>query len=72
LLEKYLAAIRKRTAHSRRELIVVHHVSGEGDAAMEKVIAQYNGKCIRYAGPFHFSRMNNLAVKMGRRDFGFF
>jgi O-antigen biosynthesis protein len=63
LLAKCLSAIQQRTAYSRRELIVVHHVSGDGDAAMEKVIAQHGGKCIRYAGPFHFSRMNNLAVK---------
>ena len=63
LLAKCLATIQKRTAYSSRELIVVHHVSGAGDAAMEKLIAQYNGKYIRYAGPFHFSRMNNLAVK---------
>ncbi|HEX3745611.1 MAG TPA: glycosyltransferase [Bryobacteraceae bacterium] len=63
LLAKSLAAIRKRTAYSRRELIVVHHVSGENDAAMATVIAQYDAKCVRYAGPFHFSRMNNLGVK---------
>jgi GT2 family glycosyltransferase len=63
LLAKCLEAIRKRTAYARRELIVVQHVSGDGDAAMEKVIAQYNGKGVRYAGPFHFSRMNNLAVQ---------
>ncbi len=63
LLAKCLADIQGRTAYARRELIVVQHVSGEGDAAMEKIIAQYHGKCVRYAGPFHFSRMNNLAVE---------
>jgi len=63
LLAKCLGAIQQRTAYARRELIVVNHVGGGGDAAMEKVIAQHNGKCVRYAGPFHFSRMNNLAAK---------
>jgi GT2 family glycosyltransferase len=63
LLAKCLAAIRKRTAYARRELIVVQHLSGDADAAMEKVITEYKGKCVRYAGPFHFSRMNNLGVE---------
>lgn len=63
LLAKCLEAIQKRTAYPRRELIVVQHVTGEDDAAMEKVITQYSGKRVRYAGPFHFSRMNNLAAK---------
>jgi GT2 family glycosyltransferase len=63
LLAKCLAAIQKRTAYARRELIVVQHVSGDGDAAIEKVIAQYSGKRVCYAGPFHFSRMNNLGVQ---------
>jgi hypothetical protein len=64
LLAQCLTAIQRRTVYSRRELVVVHHVIGEGDAAMEKVIAQqYNSKCIHYAGPFHISQMNNLAMK---------
>lgn len=63
LLAKCLRAIRKGTAYPRRELIVVQHVTGKDDAAMEKVITQYGGKRVRYAGPFHFSRMNNLAVR---------
>ena len=63
LLGKCLEAIRERTAYSRRELIVVQHVTGEGDAAMEKVITQHNARCIRYVGPFHYSRMNNLAAE---------
>jgi GT2 family glycosyltransferase len=63
LLAKCLDAIQTRTAYPRRELIIVQHLTGQGDAAIEKVIAQYGGKCVRYAGPFHFSRMNNLAAK---------
>jgi GT2 family glycosyltransferase len=63
LLAKCLEAIQKRTAYPRRELIVVQHMTGEVDAAMEKVITQYGAKRVGYAGPFHFSRMNNLAVK---------
>jgi len=64
LLAQCLSAIRKRTAYARRELIVVQHLSGESDGAMEKIIAEHNARCVRYAGPFHFSRMNNLAVKV--------
>jgi GT2 family glycosyltransferase len=41
----------------------VQHVTGEEDAALEKVIAQHHAKRVPYDGPFHFSRMNNLALE---------
>jgi GT2 family glycosyltransferase len=63
LLAKCLEGIQKRTVYPRRDLIVVQHMTGVGDAAMEKVIAQCGGKRVPYSGPFHFSRMNNLGVK---------
>ena len=68
MLSQCLAAIQKGTAYARREVIVVQHVGGEGDDAMEKVMARYNAKGVRYAGPFHFSRMNNLALKAADGD----
>jgi O-antigen biosynthesis protein len=68
LLARCLEGIGKRTVYPRRELIVVQHLTGEGDAAMEAVIAEHKARCIRYAGPFHFSRMNNLAVKAAGGD----
>ncbi len=62
LLNQCLESIAARTAYPNREIIVVHHL-GPQDQAMEKVIARHGVKRVPYAGPFHFSRMNNLAVQ---------
>lgn len=63
LLAKCLEGIRGKTAYAPRECVVVQHVTGVNDAAMDKVIEQHGAKSVRYAGPFHFSRMNNLAAQ---------
>jgi O-antigen biosynthesis protein len=61
LLDQCLRSISKVTDYKRLEIIVVEHLGAE-DAPMDRVLAKHNAKRIRYEGPFHFSRMNNMAA----------
>jgi GT2 family glycosyltransferase len=67
LLKRCLAAIEACTAYERRQIIVVHHVSAEaGDLAGLSAAGGF--EYIRYDGPFHFSRMNNVAVESAKGE----
>jgi GT2 family glycosyltransferase len=68
LLERCLASLEAQTAYPRREIIVVQHLDGK-PSALETVIARYRALRLTYAGPFHFSKMNNLAAKVARGEF---
>ena len=67
LLERCLRTIAACTAYPRRELIVIQHLGSE-NALLEKVIARHGAIRIPYAGPFHFSRMNNLGAKAAKGE----
>jgi GT2 family glycosyltransferase len=54
-----------RTDYTNREVIVIQHL-GPDDAAMERVILNHGARRVPYSGPFHFSRMNNLAAQSAR------
>jgi GT2 family glycosyltransferase len=61
-LERCLRTLAATTAYPHRELIVIHHLGGD-DAALEDVISRFGAIRVPYAGPFNFSRMNNLGVQ---------
>jgi GT2 family glycosyltransferase len=63
LLKRCLSALAARTQYSEREVIVVQHCS-KNDAAMKTIIDRFGAKQVAYSGPFHFSRMNNVGVKV--------
>ncbi|MDR3702235.1 MAG: glycosyltransferase [Candidatus Sulfopaludibacter sp.] len=65
LLNRCLHSVAARTAYPNREIIVIQHL-GPHDAAMERVIDSHGATRIPYSGPFHFSRMNNLAAQAAR------
>ncbi len=65
LLNRCLGSVAARTAYPNREIIVIQHL-GPDDAAMERVIDSHGAARIPYSGPFHFSRMNNLAAQVAR------
>jgi len=65
LLDRCLRSLTARTAYRNREIIVIQHL-GADDAAMERVIESYGATRIPYSGPFHYSRMNNLAAQEAR------
>jgi GT2 family glycosyltransferase len=62
LLKRCLSAIDKCTDYPQRQMIVVEHMTGPGDA-MEKVLSGRAVIRVPYEGPFHFSRMNNLGAE---------
>jgi GT2 family glycosyltransferase len=61
LLEQCLSSLANRTAYPHREVIVVQHL-GWDDRALQAVIERHGAKRVPYAGPFDFSRMNNLGA----------
>jgi GT2 family glycosyltransferase len=67
LLGRCLRILAACTDYPRRELIVIQHL-GRDDAALQEVIARYGGARVPYAGPFHFSRMNNLGVQAAKGE----
>lgn len=67
LLERCLGSMAERTAYPNREIIVVQHLDG-GKRGLERVIGRYGATRIPYSGPFHFSRMNNLAAGKAQGD----
>ena len=62
LLKRCLSAIGRRTDYRQRQMVVVQHITGRDDA-MEEVLSHSEAKRVRYEGPFHFSRMNNLGAE---------
>ena len=68
LLERCLASLESRTSYSCRELVVIQHLEAkeEDSQALQAIIARYGGVRVPYSGPFHFSRMNNLAARKAR------
>ena len=62
LLQRCLSAIGRCTDYLQRQIVVVQHMTGREDA-MEKVLSHSEAKRVRYEGPFHFSRMNNLGAE---------
>jgi O-antigen biosynthesis protein len=67
LLERCLRAIQKRTDYPQRQIIVVHHVSGQPDG-MRKVLERHQTKWVRYEGAFNFSRMNNRGAEIAQGE----
>ena len=63
LLERCLAQLARRTDYLPRQIVVVEHVAGR-EEAMQQVLAGSGAKHVRYQGPFHFSRMNNLGAEV--------
>jgi len=64
LLQRCLRAIGRRTDYARRQIIVVQHVvDAINKDAMEAVASRYGARNVRYEGPFHFSRMNDLGAE---------
>jgi len=61
LLGRCLRAIERNTAHANREIIVVAHREGN-TAAMDRLLDSSGCLRVPYAGPFHFSAMNNLGA----------
>ena len=62
LLKRCLSAIGRRTDYRQRQTVVVQHLTGRDDA-MERVLSRSEAKCVRYKGPFDFSRMNNVGAE---------
>lgn len=62
LLKRCLSAIGRRTDYRQRQTVVVQHITGRDDV-MEQVLSRSDAKRVRYEGPFHFSRMNNLGAE---------
>src|SRR4029453_14945973 len=67
LLDRCLRSLAACTAYSHREGIVVQHLGSE-NVALQDVIARHGAICVPYAGPFHFSRMNNLGVQAAKGE----
>ena len=61
LLERCLQAVEKRTAHGRREMVVVQHRAGD-IAAMDRLLDAYPCVRVPYTGPFNFAAINNLGA----------
>jgi GT2 family glycosyltransferase len=55
LARRCLASIERRTAYRNREILLVEH-------GLDLHVRDFRGERIRYDGPFHFARMNNLAA----------
>ena len=62
LLKSCLQSIERNTAHAARELVIVHHRTGEM-AAMDRLLASCECARVPYAGPFNFAAMNNLGAR---------
>jgi GT2 family glycosyltransferase len=66
LLERCLGELRRKTRHARYELVVVHHLRNDAeDERIGAVATAHEARVLRYAGPFHFSKMCNEAAQVG-------
>ncbi len=68
LLARCIRSIEARTAYRRREVIVIRHESAP-DPGFDRVLNRFPSAGIPYAGPFNFSRMNNLGAQAARGDY---
>jgi GT2 family glycosyltransferase len=50
------------------EYVLVHHRMGGPDPQMDAVIARFGCRVVPWAGPFHFSAMNNAGVREATHD----
>lgn len=62
LLDSCLSSLANRTAYPHREVVVVQHLGGD-DRALQAVIERHGARRVPCAGPFNFSRMNNLGAR---------
>jgi GT2 family glycosyltransferase len=65
LLDRCLVSLASRTLYPHREVIVVQHLAGK-PKELEAVIARHRAARLTHAGPFHFSRMNNMAAEAAK------
>lgn len=62
LLERCLRAIESRTAYDRREVVVVHHLTGD-DRSVARAAARHGCTRVCYSGPFDFATMCNQGAR---------
>jgi GT2 family glycosyltransferase len=67
LLKRCLDAVERRTAHARREIVVVQHRAGD-IAAMDRLLDAGSYVRVPYTGPFNFAAMNNLGARHAAGD----
>lgn len=62
LLRKCIESIERTTRRNEIEIVVINHESDEEETIKYLSSIRERHKVMLYAGPFNFSRMNNLAV----------
>lgn len=67
LLARCLRSLEKHTSYRHREVIAIRHEITPAPA-FDRVLNRFRTAGIRYTGPFHFSRMNNLGAEAARGD----
>ncbi len=67
LLGRCLAGIQQRTSHANREILVVHHHSGDV-AAVERLLESQGVSRVPWPGAFHYAAMNNLGASKARGE----
>jgi GT2 family glycosyltransferase len=67
LLKRCLDAVERRTAHARREIVVVQHRAGD-IAAMDRLLDAGTYVRVPYTGPFNFAAMNDLGARHATGD----
>jgi GT2 family glycosyltransferase len=67
LLKRCLAGIERTTTNANREFVVVQHEMGDAHA-WEDINRLHKVIWVRYRGPFHFARMNNLGAQRASGD----
>jgi GT2 family glycosyltransferase len=68
LLRRLLTSVRNRTQYTERQIVVVHHAAAGQDGIKHLLSTMDDVKLVRYEGPFHFSRMNNLGAAAAAGD----
>ncbi len=70
LIARCLAALARNTSYPEREIIVVHHETGEAaaDQAIESIARRFDCRRVSYGGPFNFAEMNNLGAQSATGD----
>jgi GT2 family glycosyltransferase len=67
LLGRCLAGIQRNTSHGNREIVVVHHQTGDV-GAIRRVLEQSRVFWTPWPGAFHFAAMNNLGASKAHGD----
>lgn len=62
LLERCLKSLEASTAYQKRQVVVVHHLTGD-DAGIARLALCHDCTRICYSGPFDFSTMCNLGAR---------